>query len=126
MKDPLLPDADPGPGIDVRKLDAPVRLCVTTKNSRYDIRLTDSDGWGEIQGGEYMPQPTRARVTGCTWGGTAIRCGWIAPGMHLEIFVPSLNTSLTTTRVRNAKIMGEGWEYDLQWDQQRGGRSGGA
>jgi hypothetical protein len=112
-----------GPGIDLKKLKHPVRLCVSTRNSTYDINLTDGDGWAEITGGEYMPGPTRAKVNGCTWGRSMIRVGWLAPGMHMELYVPSLNTTITTTRIRNAKIMGDGWEFDLQWDKLRG-RSG--
>lgn len=101
----------------MRKLEMPCRLTVTTKNNQYSIVLEDSQGWASVQGGQYMPGPTRARLDGCTFGGSMIRTGWIAPGMHMEFFVPSLNTTVTTTRIRNAKLTGPDWEFDLQWDQ---------
>jgi len=110
-----------GPGINLRKLDVPVRILVTTKNTKYDILLEESGGWATIQGGRYLPIAARARVNGCTFGGTAIMPGFLAPGMHMELYIPGLATRITTTRIQNACLIGEGWEFDMGWDRGRSG-----
>lgn len=100
-------------GINVHKLKAGTLVLVATKNSLYKIARTDVYDEVMIQGGKYFPNPTLARFTGSTFGGSMIKIGWIGYGMSMEIH--SGAARLKTSWVRSARIVGNGWEYDMGW-----------
>ena len=62
-------------------------VVVTTLNSTYSIRVLEGDlysisgGWFDNEG----LSPLRTTITGCTWGGSAIKLDIVAAcGLHLE------------------------------------------
>ena len=74
---------------EVRKNDLHIGdwLLVNTTNSKYLIRPLQ-DGFYSVSGGWFDKNdlsPFRTRITGCTWGGTAIKLDIVAAlGRHLE------------------------------------------
>lgn len=74
---------------DVRKINLHTgdALLVKTCNSVYTIRA-DSEGWFSISGGWFDRKgksPMRERISGCTWGGSAIKVDVAAAcGLCLE------------------------------------------
>lgn len=107
-------------GIDVSKLAPGTTLIVQTQNSKYKLKKT---GYGLemiAQGGSHLLEPTEAHFTGSTWGGSAIRIGWIGHQMHLELHFKRGNKrrKLLTTSVLNAKIITDTYEYDMGWDAE--------
>lgn len=103
-------------GLNTRKLKPGTKLEVTTKNSTYHIDILDYGGNVIVHGGKYAKTPTKARLTGSTWGGTQLRVGWIGPDMHMEFWFAHMPRPFVTTGVKNCKVMGQGWEYDMEWD----------
>jgi hypothetical protein len=74
---------------EVRKeeLDSGDWVVVTTQNSTYSIRVLEGDRYS-ISGGWFDNEglsPLRTTITGCTWGGSAIKLDIVAAcGLHLE------------------------------------------
>ena len=73
----------------VRKADLEFgdRVLVTTANSTYSIHVLE-DGLYSISGGwfdRHGLSPLKTTITGCTWGGSAIKLDILAAcGLHLE------------------------------------------
>ena len=78
-------------------------VVVTTKNSVYSICALE-DGWYLVSGGWFDAQhrrPVRITISGCTWGGSAIRHDIIAArGLFLEF-----GNRVTTTRIQNVSVI---------------------
>ncbi len=74
---------------EVRKeeLDSGDWVVVTTRNSTYSIRVLEGDCYS-ISGGWFDHEglsPLKTTITGCTWGGSAIKLDIVAAcGLHLE------------------------------------------
>lgn len=84
--------------LDVRQGDW---IVVRTRNSTYSLaaigdgRFLVSGGWFTAAGAEQLP----VRVTGCTWGGSAIHTRMVAAaGMCLEF-----DNGVRTTRARDVR-----------------------
>jgi hypothetical protein len=95
-------------GINVREAEPLVPILVTTQNSLYRIiplRWGDADVL--VQGGQFFPEPTGARLAGSTFGGSLLKVHWIKIGMHLEIATVG-EGSIVTTRVTDVRIEREG------------------
>ena len=78
-------------------------LLVTTRNSLYKIWVLDegvyrvSGGWFELQ----CIAPQRIGISGCTWGGTAIKQDIIAAlGLRLEF-----GNRVLTTPIRHVRLI---------------------
>ena len=89
----------------VRKSDLSLGdwVVVTTRNSVYSMRFLGEDlyavygGWFDRQG----PTPCKVSVSGCTWGGTAIKHDLLAArGLFLEFA-----NQVKTTRIRDVRIV---------------------
>lgn len=72
-------------GIQVDQLSALDRITVRTRHSIYEIILV-SPATAEIlvRGGEFFPEFTRARLAGCTLGGSFLKLRSIHIGFHME------------------------------------------
>lgn len=102
------------PGIDVRRLRPGTDLIIETYNSMYQLRVVDPpDQRVDIMGGIRIPQMVPAYIVGATYGGSMLRPGWIMPYMCLELKLP--NRIVVTTPVKNVKMFGDGWDYDMGW-----------
>ena len=96
-------------GINVREAEPLVPILVTTQNSRYRIiplRWGDSDVL--VQGGQFFPEPTEARLAGSTFGGSFLKMHWINVGMHMEIDTGNGGGPIITTRVADVRIERDG------------------
>lgn len=104
-------------GINVHNLKPGTTVYAVTRNSLYKIIKGDGDQYDvSIQGGKHFPQPVRGNFSGSTFGGSMMKIGWIGYGMYMEIYVPSCRKTYKTTPVKSARVVGEGWEYDMEWE----------
>ena len=77
------------------------RLLIETKNTRYDITvLSPSTGEVLIRGGRFFSDFTRARVAGCSLGGSCLKIRGIYVGFFLEIAYDG--QTVRTTRIQSA------------------------
>ncbi len=84
-------------------------VVVTTLNSTYSIRVLEGDlfsisgGWFDSSG----LSPLRTTITGCTWGGSAIKMDIVAAcGLHLEF-----GNRVLTSAIRKVCVVRFGGEY---------------
>ena len=86
-------------GVQIEQMDEMQKLLVRTRNSLYEITVTD--GWrGEIvvRGGQFFPRATLARLAGATMGGSILKLRGIYIGLQMEIH--GGDGPMLTTRVR--------------------------
>jgi hypothetical protein len=89
----------------VRKTDLKIgdRLVVETENSIYTIRV-HGDATYSISGGWFDHQgisPARLSISGCTWGGSVIKCDIVAAcGLRLEF-----GNRVVTSRIREVRLI---------------------
>jgi hypothetical protein len=89
------------PGISLPSLDPLTTLLVRTRNSTY--RVIVSQGTSVIvQGGQFFPDATPARIDGSGFGGSLLKTGWIGVGLRMEIFANG--ERIITTPVRDVTI----------------------
>jgi hypothetical protein len=90
---------------EVRKNDlrSGDRVLVTTRNSRYTIWVL-GDGLYWVSGGWFDLQdssPLRVAISGCTWGGTAIKSDIVAArGLRLQF-----GNTVLTTRIKEVCVI---------------------
>ncbi len=84
-------------------------VLVTTLNSTYSIRVLEEDlysisgGWFDREG----LSPLRTSITGCTWGGSAIKVDIVAAcGLHLEF-----GNRVVTSPIQNVSVMRMGGDH---------------
>lgn len=105
-------------GIDFSKLKPGTRVKVDTLYSTYEFTVLDGEKV-TVKGGRYYPEEKEAKLTGSTWGGSAIKVNWVGHDMNMEIVsCPKEGEPhrITTSRVQNATVYGDGWEYTIEWD----------
>jgi hypothetical protein len=74
-------------GVFITELSAGTRVTFHTANSTYTLVVCDPAARRVvIQGGRYFPDMAAAVLTGSTFGGSAIRLGWIGVNMHVELW----------------------------------------
>ena len=77
-------------------------IVVTTLNSTYSIRVLRG-GFYRISGGWFDRQglsPLRTTISGCTWGGSAIKVDIVAAcGLHLEF-----GNRVVTSRIQQVQV----------------------
>ena len=72
-------------GIQIDQLTAFDRITVKTRHSTYEIIVVASaSGDVMVRGGEFFPEFTRARLAGCTLGGSFLKLRSIFIGFHME------------------------------------------
>jgi hypothetical protein len=90
-------------GVWVKELEPGDWVIVRTENSTYSM-LAVGDGSYYVAGGWFASAAgasTRIRVTGCTWGGTAICTNLVAArGMFIEF-----GNGVRTSRIRDARLV---------------------
>jgi hypothetical protein len=92
-------------GIDVREAEPLVPLLVVTWNSLYRVmplRLGSSDVL--VQGGQFFPEATKARLVGSTFGGSFLKMHWINIGMHLEFDAAHEGGPIITSPVTEIRV----------------------
>ncbi len=77
-------------------------IVVTTAHSTYSIYVLE-DGLYSVSGGWFDRQglsPVETGISGCTWGGSAIKADIVAArGLHLEF-----GNRVVTSRIRNVQV----------------------
>jgi hypothetical protein len=74
-------------GVQVDSLPPLEELVVRTRNTTYTITvLSPQTGEVIVRGGHFFPQPTRARVTGASLGGTFLKIRGIYVGFAIELW----------------------------------------
>jgi hypothetical protein len=88
-------------GINLHDVDPLTTLLVRTRNSTY--RVIVSQGTSVIvQGGQFFPDATPARIDGSGFGGSLLKTAWIGIGFRMEIFANG--ERIITTPVREVTI----------------------
>ena len=92
-------------GLDVRAAEPLVPILVATQNSVYRIIPLQ---WGKsnvmVQGGQFFPEPTKARLAGSTFGGSFLKMHFITVGMHLEIDAGGELGPIITSQVADVRL----------------------
>jgi len=57
-----------------------------------------------VQGGQFFPKPTKARLVGSTFGGSFVKMHWIKIGMHLEFDAGHEGGPIITTPVAEISV----------------------
>jgi hypothetical protein len=92
-------------GIDVREAEPLVALLVVTRNSLYRVvPLRSGSSEVLVQGGQFFPELTKARLVGSTFGGSFIKMHWINIGMQLEFDAGYEGGPITTTPVAEITV----------------------
>jgi hypothetical protein len=71
-------------GVCLRDLEPLTTLLVRTCNSRYRITIS-SNAAIFVQGGQFFPETTNARLDGSSAGGSFLKVAWIGIGLRMEI-----------------------------------------
>jgi hypothetical protein len=72
-------------GIQIDRLTALDRVTVRTRHSVYEIIVIGSATADVlVRGGEFFPEFTKARLAGCTLGGSFLKLRSIYIGFHIE------------------------------------------
>jgi hypothetical protein len=74
-------------GLQTDQLAPLDRLLVRTRNNPYEITILDPQaGDVLVRGGRFFPQPTRARLSGASLGGSFLKLHGIYVGFSMEIW----------------------------------------
>ena len=101
-------------GIFINTLEPGTRVIAVTRNSTYEIEVISEDAV-KVQGGKYFPEPVETYFAGSTWGGSMLKLKWIGLDMCMEFSLPDKEGVIVTTKVKEAKIIGPDWEYEMEW-----------
>jgi hypothetical protein len=71
-------------GLTIETLEAGVALVVKTRHSSYRLVVLDADRHLVLAEGGIFPEPTVVQLTGATFGGSALKLGWILVGLRVE------------------------------------------
>ena len=72
------------PGFFLKDILVGEKLRITTKNTEYILEHRE-DGFYMSGSPEWCPTQKKVMISGSTWGGSAIKVGFIGEGMFLEI-----------------------------------------
>jgi hypothetical protein len=86
-------------GVFLADLPPDTVLQIQTQHHRYTA-VTLAENSVLISGHpEYCPEPVLVAITGSTWGGSMLKCGFVGRGMHLEFSHPAYRAPITTSRI---------------------------
>ncbi len=90
-------------GVFLSRLKPGTRLLVWTQSRVYTIVVIDgAEGRVTISGHPiYCPWPTKARISGCTWGGSMLKMNFIGRGMNLEFCTEVHPAPIATTTIKD-------------------------
>jgi hypothetical protein len=71
-------------GLAIHTLDAGAAITVKTRHSRYRLVVLDGRQHLVCAEGGIFPEPTIVRISGATFGGSALKVGWIVEGLRVE------------------------------------------
>ena len=72
-------------GVGLTDVDTFTTLVVQTDNSAYQITILQPHTREVlVEGGAFFPEPTRACLSGSSFGGSCLKLGWVGIGLHME------------------------------------------
>lgn len=74
-------------GVAIQSLPAGTALTVVTRNTEYRLLVIEGEQLTSIRGGRLFPDWTAAHLLGSTAGGSALKIGWLAVGLQIELKV---------------------------------------
>lgn len=87
----------------VSELEAITILLVRTQNTLYRMVVVDPPSPRIlIQGGRFFPEPTAARFSGSSVGGSLLAIAWLGVGLRMEISFDGRR--ILTSPVRSVRI----------------------
>ncbi len=90
-------------GIGLADLDPITTLLVRTENSLYQITVLQPRQTNVlVQGGEFFPETTQARLSGSSFGGSCLKMAWVGVGLRMEFHYDG--GWIITSRVRSISI----------------------
>lgn len=96
-------DSDEAGGIWLKDVPVGEGILVQTQNSLY--RLEHHDGSWTIEGHKkYCPVPTKVTVSGSTFGGSALKIGFVGPGLYMEFHVEGFSR-ITTSAIQSVNLI---------------------
>jgi hypothetical protein len=94
-------------GLQVDRLAELEAIAVRTRNTLYRLLvIAPGDGEVFIHGGHFFPDPTPARLLGCSLGGTFLKQRGIYVGFRMEIQVGP--DTIITSEVRSVAVISSG------------------
>ena len=94
-------------GVELQHLTGLDRFVVRTRNTNYEFTvLAPETGEVLVRGGRFFPEHTRARITGCTLGGSVLKVCAIYPGFLMEL--QHGEQRIVTTRVQRISSLPPG------------------
>ena len=78
-------------GIGLLDVSALTTLVAQTENSVYRITVVQPHAKEVVvQGGAFFPEPTRACLSGSSFGGSCLKLGWVGVGLRMEFHAEDL------------------------------------
>ena len=71
-------------GLAIQSVDEGTAITVKTRHSRYRLVVLDRRQHLVCAEGGIFTEPTVVRISGATFGGTALKVGWILEGLRVE------------------------------------------
>ena len=89
-------------GVQIDALGGLEQFTIRTRNTTYEMTiLSPSAGDVMVRGGTFFPEHTRARISGCSLGGSVLKLRAIHPGFSMELLHEGRR--IVTTRVRDIR-----------------------
>ena len=98
----LADDEDNIDGVDIRALQAGTVVIADTLNSRYRFVVLFDPSAVLVEGGAMFHEHAVVRLVGATGGGSAVKVGWIAVGLGIEMQRGSV--CIRSSPVRSVRI----------------------
>jgi hypothetical protein len=96
-------ESDSLEGISLQSLEPGTVIEVETKHSHYQFLVLDRDRKRVlVTGGAQFPERTEMRLEGASFGGSAVKAGWICVGLRLELSMGHYR--VLTSRVQSIDI----------------------
>jgi hypothetical protein len=106
------------PYIDITRLKPGDKVAAWTLNNLYEMTIVDpQQKVVRVLLPKYGSEPLDVWLNGSTFGGSMLWCGRIGHQMNLEIIIPG-HGAIVTTPIQNARIEGNGWQYEMEWTIQ--------
>ena len=99
--DGFVEDLGDASGIYLRDIEPMTTLTIRTCNSHYQV-IVSRDTSVIVQGGQFFPDATPARIDGSGFGGSLLKVAWIGVGLRMEIFANGQR--IITSPVRDISI----------------------
>jgi hypothetical protein len=93
-------------GVGLGELEALTTVLIRTLNSLYRIVVLEPPRQRIlIQGGEFFPEPTEARLAGASFGGSMLKLSWFGCGLRMEVC--SDGQRIVTSPVQSIEVQRE-------------------